>query len=238
MFFKKKESGTETIQWRDDQFCAVIEKKAEDVSPKYCVIADESKYTLLYRDGSFYGMPRPYGGAIFPFAVDPKEQGSKGELKNFHFAKIVSISKDFNLKIDWGTQIPFKIEDPITKEAYNVGASGVFYVNIDPTDAARKADMFYNKCLSQRKAEQFNTEALCDFLREAFIMQVGAKIQEYIVEKNSSLQNYIGLQPAEILKISMEICPKLSTIFASYGLSIVKLSSENSILQRLEVRKA
>jgi len=237
MLFKKKKKGPIMVRLDEDQFCTVIEEQSEDVSHKYCVIADESYYTLLYRDGRFMGMPCPFGGIIYPFAIDPKNQGSKRDKNTFRFAKIVCLSKDFNLKINWGTQTPFVIEDPITREAYQVGARGVFYLNIDPSDAAKKADMFYSKCLTQRNAELFNTEALRDFLRDAFIMQVGAKIQEYIEEKNVSIANYVGLQPSEMLKISAEICPKMSGIFGSYGLSIVKESSESSILQGLVVTK-
>ena len=101
----------------------------------------------------------------------------------------------------------------------------------------RKADQFYSKCLTQRNAELFNAEALRDFLCEAFIMQIGAKIQEYIEEKGRSLENYVGLMPAEILKISEELCPKMKDIFGQYGLSIVGEASANSILIGLDVNE-
>ena len=235
--FKKKKTGPVRVKLKEDQFCYVLEEESANVSHKYCMIADESHYTLLYRDGRFMGMPRPFGGAIFPFAVDPKEQGSKREKKNFYSAKLVCLSKDFNLKVNWGTIQPFMLEDPITKKAYEIGARGVFYVCIDPSDAARKADQFYSKCLTQRNAELFNTDALRAFLSEAFIMQIGAKIQEYVDEKNASLANYVGLQPSEILKISEDLCPKMMDIFGVFGLTIVKEASRNSLLQGLIVRE-
>ena len=237
MLLKKRKTGPVIIKLGENQFCSVVEDKSEDVTNKYCIIADESNYNLLYRDGRFLGMPCPFGGSIYPFSPNPQEQGSKRAKKDFHSAKVVCLSKDFNLKILWGTQTPFIIDDPVTHEGYEVGVRGAFYVNIDPTDAARKADMFYSKCLTQRNAESFDTEALRDFLRDAFVMQVGAKIQEYIVERNLPMSNYVGLTPAEILKISADVCPKLSEIFGIYGLSIVKAASENSILQGLVVNK-
>ena len=238
MLFKKKKSGTVELHLNEDQFCTVLEEKAEDVTHKYCVIANSDNYNLLYRDGRFMGMPAPHGGAIYPFSQDPTRQGSGGDKKKFHTAKLVCLSKDFNLKVYWGTDSPFVIEDAHTHKPYEVGARGVFYVNIDPEDAARKADMFYSKCLTQRNAELFNTEALRDFLREAFIMQIGARIQKYIEMSGRPLANYVGLQPTEILKISEELCPTLKDIFASYGLTIVAESSANSILQGLMVNEA
>ena len=237
MFFKKKKSGAVEIRLDENQFCSVVEEMSSEVTNKYCIIANSDNYNLLYRDGRFMGMPCPFGGAIYPFSIDPREQGTNGQKKQFRSAKVVCLSKDFNLKVFWGTETPFMLEDVHTHKPYEVGARGVFYVNIDPTDAARKADQFYSKCLSQRNAALFDTEALRDFLREAFIMQIGAKIQQYIEEKNASLANYVGLQPSEILKISEELCPKLKDVFGAYGLTIVPEASANSILQGLQVKE-
>ncbi len=237
MFFKKKKAGPVSLRLEADQFCNILEDKAEDVKASYCIMADSDNYTLLYRDGSFLGMPKPFGGAIYPFSTDPTQKGSNGQKKQYHTSKIVCLSSAFNLKVYWGTKTPFLLEDPATKKAYSVGARGVFYVMIDPSDAARKADMFYRKCLSQGNAGMFNTDALRDFLCEAFIMQIGAKIQAYIEEKGRSLENYVGLQPSEILKISEELCPKMKDVFGEYGLTIVEKASSASILQGLTVNE-
>ena len=126
------------------------------------------------------------------------------------------------------------MEDCITGLAYTVGASGVFYIEIDTNDAGRNADRFYRKCLTQRDAEMFNTEELRDFLSEAFVNRVGAKIQDYLEEKQRSLGNLVGLQPSEFLKISEELYPKVKDIFAEYGLTLAKAST-GSILGRLIV---
>ena len=235
MFFKKRKSGEEYLTMDAEQFCTVREIKSDDVTNKYCIIASSDHYCLLYRDGQFLGMPCPFGGAIYPFSTDPTKQGSNGDKKRFHRAKVVCLTKDFNLKVYWGTETPFVIEDTKTHLPYSVGARGVFYVNIDPNDAARKADKFYSKCLSQGNASLYDTEKLRDFLKEAFIMQIGGKIQEYIAASGRSLESYMGLQPSDILKVSQDICPTVTDIFAEYGLCIVKKSSQGSILQGLVV---
>ncbi len=238
MFFgKKRKKGPVEMKLNANQFCLVVEERADDVAKEYCVIADSNNYNLLYRDGRFMGMPAPFGGAIYPFATDPTKQGSNGQKKQFRSAKVVCLSKDFNLKVYWGTDTPFILEDKDNHKPYEVGARGVFYVNIEPTDAARNADKFYSKCLTQRDTALFDTEALRNFLREAFIMHIGAKIQNYIEEKGRNLSNYVGLMPSEILKISEELCPKMQDIFGAYGLSIVMESSSGSILQGLEVNE-
>ena len=235
MFFKKKKKGPVDVQLREDQFCCVIEDSAENVKKTYCIMADANNYYLLYRDGKFLGMPQLFGGPIYPFSTNPKKQGSNREKKKFHKAKVVCLSKDFNLKVNWGTKVPFTMADIDTNKAFRVGARGTFYVNIDPTDAARTADQFYSKCLTQRNADLFNAEALRDFLCEAFIMQIGAKIQQYMEEKHRSLENYVGIMPSEILQISQDLCPKMKDIFGHYGLTIVEEASSGSILTGLEV---
>ena len=234
--FKKRKSGVVETKLNADQFCTVLEEKADDVKNSYCIMASSDNYNLLYRDGKFLGMPQPYGGPIYPFSVDPTKKGSNGQKKKFHTAKVVCLSKDFNLKVNWGTKVPYDFEDSTTGKAYKISARGTFYVNIDPSDAARKADQFYSKCLTQRNAELFTAEALRDFLCEAFIMQIGAKIQEYIEEKGRSLENYVGLMPGEILKISEELCPKMKDIFGIFGLTITDVSA-NSILQGLIINE-
>ena len=236
MFGSKKKSGPVEIKLEADQFCRVLEDKAAEVKSNYCVIASSDNYNLLYRDGQFMGMPKPFGGAIYPFSVDPTQEGSNGQKKKFHTAKIVCLSKDFNLKVFWGTETPFMMEDLFTKKPYSVGARGVFYVSIDPSDAARKADQFYSKCLTQRNAELFNAEALRDFLREAFVMQIGATIQQYMTEENRSIANLVGLQPSEILKISEDLFPKMKDIFGMFGLTITDVS-KSSILQGLIINE-
>ncbi|MBE6584879.1 MAG: hypothetical protein E7649_07925 [Ruminococcaceae bacterium] len=237
MFFKKKKSGPVDIKLKEDQFCCTLEDYSADVKNTYCVMASADNYYLLYRDGQFMGMPRPFGGPIYPFSTDPTKQGSNKDRKKFHTAKIVCLSKDFNLKVNWGTKTAFVLSDINTNKAFKVGARGTFYVNIDPTDAARKADQFYSKCISQRNAELFNTEALRDFLCESFVTQIGAKIQEYMEEEKRSLENYVGLMPAEILKISEDLCPKMKDVFGHYGLTIVPEASSSSILVGLEVNE-
>lgn len=237
MLFKKKKKGSVEIKLSSDQFCRVLEERAEDCSHKYCIDTDADQYNLLYRNGQFLGMPTPFGGSIYPFSVDPTKPGSAGQKKQFNRAKIVCLSKDFNLKVNWGTRTPFIMADCATKQPYTVGASGVFYVEIDTNDAARSADRFYRKCLTQRDAELFNTEELRDFLSEAFVNRVGAKIQEYLEAQNRPLSNLVGLQPSEFLKISEELFPKLKDIFAEYGLTLANASS-GSILGRLIVNPA
>lgn len=234
---KKKKSNQEHINLEEGQFCAVVEVESDEVTHEYHFLADEDHYCLLYRDGQFLGMPRPAGGKIYPFSVDPTKEGSRGDLKKYTRAKLVYLSKDFNLLVNWGTSSKFLLEDTVTHKPYSVGARGVFYVNIDPTDAARKADRFYKKCLSQGNASMYDTEKLRDFLRHGFIMHIGAKIQEYIEKSGRSLENYVGLQPGEILKISQELYPTMKDIFAEYGLTIVS-TSQGSILQGIEVEAA
>lgn len=237
MFGKKVLKGSIELKLSENQFCAVWEGKAEDCAYDFCVDTNADQYNLFYRDGQFLGTPTPFGGSIFPFSVDPSQKGSRMQKGQFHRAKVVCISSAFNLKVYWGTKIPFLMIDNDTQKPYKVGASGVFYIEIEPSDGGRNADRFYRKLLAQGDPSQMTTEMLRDKLAEAFINRVGAKIQEYLEALNRPLSNLVGLQPSEFLRISEDLYPKLKDIFEDYGLTIAE-SSKGAILGRLMVNPA
>ena len=232
MFGKKLLKGSIELRLTGNQFCSVWEGKAAECSHEFCVDTNADQYNLFYRDGQFMGMPTPFGGSIYPFAVDPKQQGSRSQKKQFNRAKVVCISNAFNLKVNWGTKIPFLMVDNATQQPYTVGASGVFYLEIDPSDGGRNADRFYRKMLTQGDPSQMTTEMLRDTLSDAFINRVGAKVQEYLESLNRPISNLVGLQPSEFLKISEELYPQMKNIFDDYGLTIAN-ASKGSILGRL-----
>ena len=234
MFGKKLLKGSIELKLNENQFCTVWEGKAEDCSHKFSIDTNADQYNLFYRNGQFMGTPTPFGGTIYPFAIDPRQAGTRGQKKQFNRAKVVCISNAFNLKVYWGTKIPFTMIDSATQKGYTVGASGVFYIEIEPSDGGRNADRFYRKMLTQGDPSQMTTEMLRDRLAEAFLNRVGAKIQEYLEALNRPLSNMVGLQPSEFLKISEELYPKLKDIFEDYGLTIAP-SSTGSILGRLIV---
>lgn len=237
MFGKKLLKGSIELRLKENQFCSVWEGQADACAHTFRIDTNADQYNLFYRDGRFMGTPTPYGGSIYPFAMDPTKEGNRSQKKQFSRAKVVCISSAFNLKVYWGTKIPFMMIDRETQKPYTVGASGVFYIEIEPSDGGRNADRFYRKLLSQGDPTQMTTEMLRDKLSEAFINRVGAKIQEYLEKLDRPLSNMVGLQPSEFLKISEELYPKLKDIFDDYGLTIAE-SSTGSILGRLLVNPA
>lgn len=234
MFGKKKISGSDEIRLGRDEFCKVLDMKAEDYTHKFCIDTDAEQYNLLYQNGRFMGMPTPFGGSIYPFAIDPTKQGSKHDKKKFNRARIVCLSKKYNIVINWGTRTPFMMIDKATQKPYTVGAKGVFYLQIDPTDAARSGDNFYRSCVTQ-SGDTYNEDELKAFLSAAFVNRVGGKIQEYLEKLDRPLSNLVGLQPSEMVKISEELYPQLKDIFAEYGLIMVESSSSGAILNGLIV---
>ena len=58
---------------------------------------------------------------------------------------------------------------------------------------------------------------------------------EYLEKLDRPLSNLVGLQPAEMVKISEELYPQLKDIFAEYGLIMVESSSKGAILNGLIV---
>ena len=233
MFGKKLLKGSIELKLEKDQFCAVWKGEAQDCHHQFRVDTNTNQYCLFFRDGQYMDT-FARGGKLYPFSIDPREEGSRAMKKKFSRAEVVCISKTFNLKVYWGTKIPFTMLDPTTQNPYSVGASGVFFIEIEPSDGGRNAYRFFGKMLTQGDASQMTTEMLRDTLAEVFLNRVGAKIQEYLENLNRPLSNLVGLQPSEFLKISEELYPKLKDIFEDYGLTITN-SSSGSILGRLVV---
>ena len=228
--FGKKIKGPINPKLEKDQLCVVWEGEAKKCAFDLAVNANADYYVLWYRNGEFMGIPCQGGGIFYPFSHDPFDRGSRSKNKEFLFAKIVCISSGFNIGMFWGTPNRFLMfEDG---KAYRVGASGEFYVHIDPSDAGRNADRLYRKLFSQGDASQKNVEAVRDELRAVFLPVIGTVLQEYLAELNRPMSQLIGLSPKEMVEISEAIYFKVKDIFADFGLTI-SLASKKSIIGNL-----
>ena len=235
MFGKKLIKEPVDLKLTEDQFCAVWEGRATEYAPEFCVDTDAAQYNLFYRDGRFLSTPTPDGGAIYPFSVNPLEKGSRGDKKKFTRAKVVCISKTFNLTINWKTPQPFLMYEKGTNKAFTVDAEGCFLLEIDPSDGGRNADRFYGKLLSQGDPTKMDTDALCRKLTASFINRIGVEIQKCLETINRPYAELIGLQPGEIMEISMAIYPRLKSLFDDYGLTIAEEGSSSAILKGITV---
>ncbi len=222
MFFKKKEIKPIEIQLDPGEWYRCERYYSAKMGYKQYFSANGMKYyTLLVQDGRFAGQPAPLGGKIFPFSPDPKEMGTRKEAKQYVYAEVIAVKKDFKMKVEWGTppHRMFHIEDPITKKAYKVGANGSFEVQIDPTDAARNANQFYLQLLSE--TPDYNAEDLKKRLQDRYLQEIGAGIETVIKNEKRSLDNYIGIGPADLKRVSDLLLPEIKNIFAEYGLTLV-----------------
>ncbi len=235
MLFKKKKNGPVDLRLDENQFAKILDIKADDVGTKYCIIAQADHYYLLYRDGRFLGMPCPYGGAIYPFSLDPTKPGSGSQKKKFNAARIVCLSNAYNLKVRWGTKDRRILIDPVTQKNYMYGANGVFYIKIEEKDAARAADKFYRKVLSHYSGDAYTNEALRDYLGDIFVPQIGSAIQKYINDNHISLNTFIGMNDLQLREVSRAICKEVINVFDEYGLIIVEVASSESILGKMLV---
>ena len=231
MFGKKLIKDPIELTLGASQFCILWEGRSSDYSHEFRVDTDEKQYNLYYREGRFLGTPTPDGGAIYPFSVNPLERGSRADKKKISRAKVVCISKTFNLTVNWGTQKPFLMYDSATNVPYTIGANGCFYVEIDPADGGRNADRFYGKLLSQGDPTQMDADALRDKLIAAFINRIGVEIQNCLEEIKRPFASLIGLQPGEILRISEAIYPRLKNLFDDYGLTAWEIDDHQEVLE-------
>lgn len=231
--FGRKIKGPIYLGLENDQFCSVWEGNQKDCSYHLEIVTSADHYNLVYQDGKFLGRPLSNGGSIYPFSFDPERQGSRSDKKQFTRTKVVCISSAFILEMPWGAPDFLMFYQG---KAYDVGASGKFYLEIDPTDAGRNADRFYRKMLTQGDPTKMTTKALRDKLLAAFQNVIGAKIEECLAEVDRPLPELVGLTSSEKEKISMAVYPKVKEVFAEFGLNITK-STRNSIVGNLVVRE-
>ena len=222
MFFKKKDVKPIEIQLTKDEWYRSERYYSAKMKHHQYIQADGRRhYTFLSQDGRFAGQPAPLGGKIFPFSPKPEEMCTKKEAKQFLYAEVVVVKKDYIMKIDWGTppHRMFHIEDPVSKAAYKVGANGSFEVKIDPTDAARNSNQFFLQLLSA--SSDYNSEDLKQRLQDRYLQEIGAGIESVIKKESRSLDNYVGIGPSDLKRVSDLLIPEISSIFADYGLTIV-----------------
>ena len=235
MFFRKKFKGSIALNLAEDQFCTVWEGKQQDCAYNFEIVTQADHYHLVYQDGQFLGTPLINGGPIHPFSFDPRKKGSRKDKKKFRSTKVVCISSAFQLNINWGVP-DFLIYDENGK-AYDVGASGTFYVEIDPANAGKSADTFYRKLLTHGDPSKMNTKALREKLLPAFQNVIGAKIEEVLVEMGRPISSLVGLTAKEKITISNAVYYKVKDVFASFGLTVSKISSMNSIVGNLVIKE-
>lgn len=221
MCFKKKEIKPIEIQLGESEWCHSERYYADKMKPKQYIQADGRRhYTFLSQDGRFAGQPAPLGGKIYPFSPNPTDMPTRKEMKQYVFAEVVVVKKNFKMKIDWGTPLHrmFHIEDPITKVPYKVGANGSFEVQIDATDAARNANQFFLELLSE--TNDYNAEKMKARLQDRYLQEIGAGIETVIKDEKRSLDNYVGIGPADLKRVNDLLYPIVKNLFASYGLTI------------------
>ena len=225
--FGNKIKGPISLKLEKDQMCTVWEGKAKECVFGLMANSNADYYVLWYRNGEFMGTPKPDGGVFYPFSYDPNTKGTRSQNKEFAFAKIVCISRAFNLEMYWGTPNRFLMFEE--GKAYRVGASGKFFVEIDAKDAGRNADRLYRKLFSHGNAAQKNVEAVRDELRAVFLPVIGSVLQEHLIELNRPMSHLLGLSPKEMIEISEDIYAKVKDIFASFGLTISPASKKSII---------
>ncbi len=221
MCFKRKEIKPIEIQLDVSEWCRCERYYSAKMKPKQYIQADGRRhYTFLSQDGRFAGQPAPLGGKIYPFSPNPTEMATRREMKQYVFAEVVVVKKNFKMKIDWGTPPHrlFHIEDPITKVPYKVGANGSFEVQIDATDAARNANQFFLELLSE--TSDYNAESMKNRLQDRYLQEIGAGIETVIINEKRSLENYVGIGPSDLKRVNDLLYPYIKDLFASYGLTI------------------
>lgn len=221
MFFKKKDVRPIEFVLNKELWYRSERYYSSEISYKQPFISDGMRnYTFLIRDGAFGGQPHSVGGRFFPFSPNPEVMGTKAEAKQYSFAEVVAIKKDFVMKVEWGTPPHrlYYIEDPLTKVPYRVGANGVFMVTLDPTDAARNANQFFLQLLSA--SPDYNIEDLKQFLQDEYLQKIGAMIETVIQNEKRSLANYIGLGPKDLARVGDLLFADVEHIFSKYGLTV------------------
>lgn len=223
--FKKKNKGPIMLSLTPEQLYRRVPLQSIDHAPSAYVPIDETQfYAFLIQDGSFKGLTRALGGALYPFSPDPSQQCSKGEMKDIKTADVILVRKDFRMLVKWGTKPHqrFHIEDPNDKAPYSIGARGTFEVSLNPMDVGEDANQFFRQLVAPY--QEFDSEALKDRLAERFLQEVGRYIEAMIIEEKRSLENYVGLGPSALAQIADILLPKMRNIFGDYAMTLTVMT--------------
>lgn len=228
--FGKKIKGPINLHMDENQFCAVWQADARDCVHNLKVNAPFGHYTLLFQDGKYAGMPQENGGSIYPFAIDPRKEGSRSDKKNFGSAKAVCISATYEFRVPWGTNSKYTVFE--NGRAFDVGASGTFFVKIDGTDAGRNAFRFYQTMLSHGNAAEMDTEKIRNKLRDQFHLVIGEAIEKSLKTFGRPYDALVALTPTEARQISAILFKEVEKVFQDHGLCFTP-GTINSLLSKL-----
>lgn len=235
-FLGNKIKGPIKITLDDGIFCKSWTASAKDCAHTLEVIASKKYYNLVYRDGEFFGMPRPMGGSIYPFSKDLLKPGSRAEKKNHCDIEVVCVTAGASLDVKWGVSDKY-LHDSKTGKDYYFHAFGQFYVEIDPADAAKNANTFYHKLCVQNDSDVMTNEALRDKLKAAFENRIAAVIEKTLLSIDRPLSSFVNVMASEALEISKKVYYEVRNMFSEFGITIAEEASIGSIVQSVGVRE-
>lgn len=210
---------------QDELFCRAWEKQSKECAFGIEVIADSRYYNLLYQNGIFMGL---VNGTVYPFSYDYTKKGSRFRNRKIKHAEVVCISKSQNLEMFWGTPSRLLVYDK-DRKPYRFGANGSFFVEIEPTDHAKNADMLYRKLLLTADEEGMTVMDVKNKLQAAYVNRIGAIIQRTLEDLDFPLKDLVGLQASEMLEISEKVYRDIKDLFLDFGLTVTPASTGSII---------
>ena len=233
MLFRKRFKKNMQLTLDPNQFCTVWEAQNYECAYKFTITTQAIHYNLFFQNGVFLGQPLPNGGLLYPFSKNPIKKGSRAQKRKIVSAKVICLSNQFVFKIKWGIN-DFTLHDRDGRD-YLVGASGVIYAKLDPTDD-QSPNKFYRSLLSQFDSSKMTTEAVCNYLKEAFENEIGDAIEKTLANYPIMLGDLTALTPSQKLEIRDITAERVHGIFDHFGCTIDMVASRNSFLGGLSIR--
>jgi hypothetical protein len=214
----------------EDTVAMRIDEKADNVKKSICYAVDANYYTLLTRDNVYLGMPLPYGGLMYPLSEVVTKRPLVFEKKYKSFS-ILTVSRDFHLKLNWGTEKAYTMM--FENRKFEIGFAGKLYFTTLDFANPYDLDKFLNalSLIKEKKQGMYTVEDFGNILLED-VREICRKTIYMFVKKYGS-DGIVGMPPSEILKISQEVYFPVSVILKNYGL---KLVDENSIVTNILCR--
>lgn len=236
IFGNKKIKGPIPLKLDNEEiFCKVWSANAKDCVHDLEVTTFQNYYNLVYRDGEFFGIPRPMGGKIYPFSKDLLNPGSRAEKKKHDNVEIICITAGASLQVTWG--IYDKLIRNKNGKNYYFRANGTFYVEIDPVNASKSGNIFYRKLFAQNASDVMTKADLRDKLRAAFENRIAAVIEKTLIDIDGSLSSFIDVMASEALEISKKVYYDVRDMFSDFGITIEESASVGSIVEHVGVKE-
>lgn len=210
IFGKKKHGLIDVIRYEGSPDVLIWKHDCEDFNTNCQLIVNEGQEAIFIKNGqaleSFLPGRYTLDSQNYPFIRTLVGAVTRG-INPFQ-CSVYFVNKGISMGIDWGTDSPMRIQDPVYKLPIDITAYGDFSVSVENSKQLLTGFVANSKGFTH------------DELRQYFSMMMATKIRSIITSTLvTNRLSPLGID-AYLDLISNQIQPVIASVFAQYGLGV------------------